>query len=43
MPNIDNILIQDKKNINEDELNIYRYILNNYESIIEHKKTRNKK
>ena len=43
LPNIDNILIQDKKNINEDELNIYRYILNNYESIIDIKKTRNKK
>ena len=43
LPNVDNILIQNENNINEDELNIYRYILNNYESIIDIKKTRNKK
>ena len=43
LPNIDNILIQDKKNINEKEINNYKYIINNYELIIEHKKARNKK
>ena len=43
LPTVDNILIQNENNINEDELNIYRYILNNYESIIDIKKTRNKK
>ena len=43
LPNIDNILIQDKKNINEKEINNYKDIINNYELIIEHKKARNKK
>jgi hypothetical protein len=43
LPNIDNILIQVKKNINEKEINNYKYIINNYELIIEHKKARNKK
>jgi len=43
LPNIDNILIQDGKIINEDELNIYKNIINKYEAIIEHKKTRDKK
>ena len=43
LPNIDNILIQDKKNINEKEINNYKYIIYNYELIIEHKKARNKK
>ena len=43
LPNVDNILIQDGKNINEDELNIYKNIINKYEAIIEHKKTRDKK
>ena len=43
LPNIDNILIQDKKNINEKEINNYKDIINNYESIIDIKKTRNKK
>ena len=43
LPNIDNILIQDKKNINEKEINNYKDIINNYESIIDIKKIRNKK
>ena len=43
LPNIDNILIQDKKNINEKEINNYKCIVDNYELIIEHKKARNKK
>ena len=40
---LDNILIQNEKNINEKEINIYKDIINNYESIIDIKKTRNKK
>ena len=43
LPNIDNILIKNDKIINEDQLNIYRNIINNYELIIERKKKRNKK
>ena len=43
LPNIDNILMQDGKNINEDELNNYKNIIYKYEAIIGHKKTRDKK
>ena len=40
---LDNILIQNEKNINEKEINNYKDIINNYEFIIDIKKTRNKK
>ena len=43
LPTLDNILIQNEKNINEKEINNYKDIINNYESIIDIKKTRNKK
>ena len=43
LPKLDNILIQNEKNINEKEINNYKDIINNYESIIDIKKTRNKK
>ena len=43
LPNIYNILKQEGKKINEDELDIYKFIINNYESIIKHKKKRNQK
>ena len=43
LPKLDNILIQNEKNINEKEINNYKYIINNYESIIDIKKARKKK
>ena len=43
LPKLDNILIQNKKNINEKEIDNYKDIINNYESIIDIKKTRNRK
>ena len=39
---MDDILIQEK-NFNEDEIKIYKDIINNYEKIIEYKKKRNAK
>ena len=39
---MDDILIQEK-NFNEDEIKIYKDIINNYETIIEYKKKRNAK
>ena len=43
LPKINDILIQEGKNINEDEIEIYKEIINNYEIIIKHKKKRNAK
>ena len=43
LPKINDILIQEGKNINEDEIEIYKEIINNYEIIIKHKKKRNPK
>ena len=43
LPKINDILIQEGKNINEDEIEIYKEIINNYEIIIGHKKKRNAK
>ena len=43
LPKINDILIQEGKNINEDEIEIYKEIINNYETIIAHKKKRNAK
>ena len=42
LPKMDDILIQEK-NFNEDEIKIYKDIINNYEKIIEYKKKRNAK
>jgi hypothetical protein len=43
LPKIEEIINNERENLDEDELTYFKYVINHYETIIEKKKKRNKK